>query len=649
MRRNNPSQYSRLAIVSLTPVLVAATVCFGILLCGQTIGNPTNLDQHPTPGNMDRPTMNMQPQGAPTTQRTHALAAANHANVAVLTRAYDLNRSGWNAQETILTPANVGGIHKLYSHVLPGDDRGIEAQPLIVPAVTLSDGAKYDLAVYATMSNNIFAYDANSDQLLWSVKLGTPITGVQKFDGWMINDHWGILSTPVVDGTTNILYAVTWTSPDGSGNWETAIHSIQAVRLRDGKKVSSLSLEGVSYDPGHGLPRQTFSGSERKQRASLALATVAGHKTVFIPFGTIYEMTPANRGWMIAYDIQSNSVTGAWTSTSRYSGGGIWGAGQAPVVATSDNWNSADLFFLTGNGSFDAVTDFGESIVRLHYAPGKGFTVADWWSPYSDAGRAGGPQTGETITKDIGQGWDDMDLGSSSVTLIPVIDTLVGGGKDGIGYSVDPWHLGKTQPGDFAAPAANYGKARDIFFMTFPSPLDVAQYGQPRSATPAQFTSLNYLYGGRTHHLHSTAAWFRDASGIELFAWGENGNLRKFRANADGKFSYLGCGQEVASADLINQLPGGMPGGMVSISSDGASNGIVWATYPLGDANKNVTNGYAVAYDGSNMTTYADGSGALKLLWKSPEIVYNKFDVITVSSGKVFIPRYDAKVDVYGF
>ena len=87
---------------------------------------------------------------------------------------------------------------------------------------------------------------------------------------------------------------------------------------------------------------------------------------------------------------------------------------------------------------------------------------------------------------------------------------------------------------------------------------------------------------------------------------------------------------------------------MLSLSANGKQDAIVWACVPLGDANKQVTQGYVAAYDATNLGTYSDGSGALKLLWKSPLYTYNKFDVAIVSGGKLYVPTYDGKVDVYG-
>ena len=38
---------------------------------------------------------------------------------------------------------------------------------------------------------------------LWMVELGTPINGSTKIDEYLINDHWGILLTPVIDAAAS--------------------------------------------------------------------------------------------------------------------------------------------------------------------------------------------------------------------------------------------------------------------------------------------------------------------------------------------------------------------------------------------------------------------------------------------------------------
>ena len=68
-------------------------------------------------------------------------------SISVLTRSYNNARPGANPAESVLTAAAVRsrGIRRLFSLPLPGDRRGAEAQPLIVPGVALPGGRTRDL------------------------------------------------------------------------------------------------------------------------------------------------------------------------------------------------------------------------------------------------------------------------------------------------------------------------------------------------------------------------------------------------------------------------------------------------------------------------------------------------------------------------
>src|SRR5260370_18394726 len=55
---------------------------------------------------------------------------------------------------------------------------------------------------------------------------------------------------------------------------------------------------------------------------------------------------------------------------------------------------AGDLYGVSGNGSFNGTTDFGESVFKIRYQPAAGTTAASLsvvsrWSPYSDAARLG--------------------------------------------------------------------------------------------------------------------------------------------------------------------------------------------------------------------------------------------------------------------
>src|SRR3569833_2453529 len=120
----------------------------------QSTGKTVNDDDHGMKlANVNGPTANME-MAAP-------LAAAASPLQAVTTRSGSNLRHGTYLHETRLTPAVVrGGLRKLFSMKMPGDQLGMEAQPLFMPSVRLANGATHDLCVCATMANAIYGFDA---------------------------------------------------------------------------------------------------------------------------------------------------------------------------------------------------------------------------------------------------------------------------------------------------------------------------------------------------------------------------------------------------------------------------------------------------------------------------------------------------------
>jgi len=62
---------------------------------------------------------------------------------------------------------------------------------LIVAGVRLPDARTRDLALLATMANQVFAFNANDGTPVWQRSLGTPVDGSRDIDAHLINDHWG--------------------------------------------------------------------------------------------------------------------------------------------------------------------------------------------------------------------------------------------------------------------------------------------------------------------------------------------------------------------------------------------------------------------------------------------------------------------------
>ena len=582
-------------------------------------------------------------------------------NISVLTRSYNAARTGANPNETQLTATAVKtrGIRRLFSLPLPSDRRGAEAQPLIVSNVQMPDGRRRDLALVATMANDVFAFDANDGTQLWHRTLGIPVNGNGDIDRFNINDHWGVLSTPVIDGGRDIIYLCAWIS--GNGSVAQARHFLHALHIANGTNAHTqpLDFENTTYDPGHGQPQQKFASAARKQRASLLLVGT----TVFVAFGSVKEFSRDARGWIIACDIQAWTIAASWTAAAKGFGGGIWQAG-AGLAADGQG----HIFCMTGNGTFDAVTDWAESFVKLKYtapAGGQGgsLAVVDWWTPWTDDARTGLAPTGtqfstpqptnlRVYTMDVAAGWDDMDLASGGPVLALDHGLVIGAGKDGVLFVIKGNSMGKTQPTDLAQPQQNYQKlaAPPIWFTFFP--------GFDPNPAPNDIASLNQHFLGRTHHQHG-APVLRNSTehGLMLFCWGENGNLRAWALRPEGAnnavVTYLGCSAELASAQATQEF-GGMPGGMMCLSADGTTphTGVLWACIPYGDANTEVTWGRLLAYDATTFGTFGDGSRQLQVLWDSQDwnlsFQFCKFTPPVVANGKIYVSTYSGRIDVYG-
>jgi hypothetical protein len=221
------------------------------------------------------------------------------------------------------------------------------------------------------------------------------------------------------------------------------------------------------------------------------------------------------------------------------------------------------------------------------------------------------------------------------------MNMLVGSGKDGVLYVL-------PQDTNAFGKGSDFGrlKMHPIFFTYFPG------FGIDASVV----ANLDHLFDGKTHHQHCSPAFWDGSNGAMLFNWGENECLRAWKVDPSGNVTFVAKSAEVASAGLAGK--GGMPGGILAVSSNGKNpnTGIVWATVPIaGDANKFVVHGILRAYDASKLDAHsnADGTARLKLLWDSNHIpgnhfLFSKFCPPVVADGRILVPTYEGRVDIYG-
>ncbi len=599
-------------------------------------------------------------------------------SIAVTTRSFDGCRSGSNLQETVLTQDAVRqrGMVRVGSVPLPGDARGSEGMSLIIPGQVMEDGQMHDLLIQATMANDVFCFDATSLVLLWQQRLGEPIPGTRAMDMYLINDHWGILSTPVINPQTGTIHVVAMTAPDGdfaqSSFW---LHSLNPV---DGSPVlPPLDLTAATYQPPGELALQRMGTVPRKQRCGLAISTDGA--IVYVANGSFDEDADTNQGWLIACDVSgvAPEISATFTTTARYSGGGVWMGGQAPVIDPV----SGNILMTSGNGAFDGVTDWGESVIRLRHTRASGtdpgsLTVIDSFTPYTDTGRVGGvacqtladtsliPANGSGADADGGGGTSNMDsagdedLNSGGPMLVTTAmsglpwNIVVIAGKDGIGYFIDADKMGSPTLADFA-PSLIQSNVYDTLLVP---PYWLTYYNPDASPAPTDLSTIPTTYLQRTHHLHSTCVFYRSSMhGPMIFCMGENANLRAYglgQANGQLTVTYLGCSVEYASPEAPVPF-GGMPGGMMTLSANASQAGtaLLHVVFPYGNANNSITNGRYVIYDPENFSRFADGSGWLRKLWDTQDwniqFLHNKFNLPMAANGRVYLPTYGGTVDVY--
>ena len=248
------------------------------------------------------------------------------------------------------------------------------------------------------------------------------------------------------------------------------------------------------------------------------------------------------------------------------------------------------LYFLTGNGSFDANsggTNYGDSTIKLSLSSSP--SVIDYFTPSDQDALYGG----------------DIDHGSGGAAILvdqpsgPVRHLLIGGGKRGTLFLINRDNMG--------------------------------HYNGPTGPNNVvQSLSLG-------NAIFATSAFWNNS----LYIAGVYGHLAQFSFNTTtGLFG--------SSPAHSSSATFGFPGSTPSVSSVGSSaNGIVWAL----DNSQYCTEqspgcGPTVlhAYDASNVGTE---------LWNSTQVSGNgagnavKFTVPTVANGKVYVPTR-TELTVYG-
>ncbi len=483
---------------------------------------------------------------------TTALSVMCGAQVDVTTQHNDLGRTGSNLREQLLTPDNVNtsSFGLLAKHTV--DDQ-VYSQPLVVTNVRLKDSfgaGTHDLAFVTTVNNSVYAFDANlpgDAEPVWHVNFGTPPNLYDgRFGCFDMNGKIGIVGTPVIDSERGILYVVALTR--AANGYEQRLHALDLATGAD-----------VEHSPVR-IAAPGFNPLMQNQRPALLLS----HGTIYVGYASHCDKEPYH-GFLLAYDATTLEQTAVLNTSPTGSGASIWQSGQAPAADGEGN-----VYIVTGNGTWNGRTDFSESFMKLDPK----LKLLDWFTPSNH------------VLLDE----KDNDIDSSGATLIPGTKSLVGGGKEGVLYTLNLESLGHL--------------------------------GDEHAIQHFQATSS---------HLHSVVYWESAKNGPLLYIWGQRDKARVYKVT-DGKVAET----PLMMRPVANE---GHPGAMLSLSANGKNDGILWAAiHASGDSWHETRPGILHAYDADDISHE---------LWNSWQNRarddcdgYSKMAPPTIANGQVYLASF---------
>jgi hypothetical protein len=369
---------------------------------------------------------------------THIAYVSVTVKIDVITHHFNVARTGLNASETTLTPANVNAAHFGLLHKLPTDGL-VDAQPLLLSNLTIA-GKEHDVVYAVTENDSVYAFDAETGARLWKVTvLRAGENPSDDHNCGQITPEIGITSTPVIDrnyGPHGAIFVVGM-SLDGSGNYHQRLH---ALDVTTGAELPHSPVEINATYPGSGPNstggKLTFDPGQYAERAGLLLMK----GTIYLGWTSHCDGDPYN-GWLMGYSESTLTQTSVLNLTPNGTEGSIWMTGSG-LAADEDGF----IYFLDANGTFDTTLnaagfpkdgDYGNGFIKVSTANGK-LAVADYFEMYDT----------------VNESNNDDDLGSGGVIVLPGLEDsarkthylAVGAGKDENIYVVNREAMGKFNP-----------------------------------------------------------------------------------------------------------------------------------------------------------------------------------------------------------
>ena len=529
--------------------------------------------------------------------------------VNVTTRQNDNQHTGQNLQETILNTTNVNSTSfgKLFSYPVDGQ---VYAQPLYVQDLVIGTQGVHNVVFVATEWDSVYAFDADSavqnPTPLWHVNFLNPpsVVGVPCAIGAGICQLFpivGITATPVINLATNTMYVLVRTQ-ETTNNVVSYVQRIHALDITTGNEQSGSPVVICSSSGNNGCTFGQpikFTPQHQQGRPGMLLVTEPGFSQ-----GVLLMGFSGDSGWVLAYDAATLQEVAAFYTDAKGSDAarkkapgvpgeghsGVWGAGAAIVTDSS-----GVIYAITGDGYFDGITSWGDSLVKLVLTENSNSTYSlvptDYFTPSDQACR-------------YAQG---LDYGSAGPLILPP----QGGATPDLIFTT-----GKAAKSCDAVPNG-YIVNRD----------NMGHQGGQVS-----------LIAAPTQGTEASAAYWASPTAHYVYNIGDADPLRAFTVSSAG----------VSASSVMQSSYSFANGGTPVISASGNSGGIVWVMERVEDPDILPGTLPAVlhAFDATNLSSelYNTTEAPAGRDTAGPSV---KYQVPTVVNGKVYVGT-QTELDVYG-
>ncbi|MFN0108449.1 MAG: pyrrolo-quinoline quinone [Blastocatellia bacterium] len=305
-----------------------------------------------------------------------------------LTDGGDIERTGWQKNETILSTATAKNMKLLWKTKLDNEPRQMHnLLPVLIAGRVTTDKGPKEIVLATGVTDNLYAMDAANGELLWKHHFATDWTPPPNGRGAGILCPGGITATPVIGpaGTPGkyIIYAAAW---DGT---------LRRLDLATGKEIKP----PAKFMPPNGKP---YALNLRNNVIYVHTAQGCG----------------GNPNMVYIYDLATDKV-GSWGPA----GGGMWGRTGGAIDS------KGVMYTGTGDGPWNPENGiYGNGIIGVAQDPvTKAAKLMDYY----------GPSNAEWLWK------RDLDMQvSCAIFKFKGKELMVDSGKEGVMYLMDTESIG---------------------------------------------------------------------------------------------------------------------------------------------------------------------------------------------------------------